>query len=135
MACPFLPSWHASAGGGPAADRHQSASSVPYRAAGGPGRVASAVQVLDIPAAALTVTEYQMMARACGCGRVTAAAPPPGVAGGPVCYGPNVTDAATLLASTDVIGIERAADLMGALFKAPVSTGFVSRCLERLDAA
>jgi transposase len=75
-----------------------------------------------------------MMARACGCGRVTAAEPPPGVAGGPVCYGPNVTDAATLLASTDVIGIERAADLMGALFKAPVSTGFVSRCLERLDA-
>jgi hypothetical protein len=52
-----------------------------------------------------------------------------------VCYGPNVTDAATLLASTDVIGIERAAGLMGALFKAPVSTGFVSRCLERLDAA
>ena len=46
-----------------------------------------------------------------------------------------MTDAATLLASTDVIGIERAAGLMGALFKAPVSTGFVSRCLERLDAA
>jgi transposase len=34
-----------------------------------------------------------------------------------------------------VIGVERAADLMGALFKAPVSTGFVSRCLVRLDAA
>jgi transposase len=46
-----------------------------------------------------------------------------------------VTDAATLLASTDVIGVERAADLMGALLKAPVSTGFVSRCLVRLDAA
>jgi hypothetical protein len=46
-----------------------------------------------------------------------------------------VTDAATLLASTDVIGVEWAADLMGALLKAPVSTGFVSRCLVRLDAA
>ena len=46
-----------------------------------------------------------------------------------------MADAATLLASTDVIGIERAADLMGALLKAPVSTGFVSRCLVRLDAA
>ena len=55
--------------------------------------------------------------------------------GGPVCYGPNVTDAATLLASTDVIGVGRAADLMGALLHAPVSTGFVSRCLVRLDAA
>ena len=60
---------------------------------------------------------------------------PAGVTGGPACYGPNGTGAATLLASTDVIGIERAADLMGALLKAPVSTGFVSRCLVRLDAA
>ena len=93
------------------------------------------MQVLDIPPAALTVTEYQMMSRTCGCGQVTTAPPPPGVTGGPVCYGPNVTDAATLLASTDVIGVERAADLMGALLKAPVSTGFVSRCLVRLDAA
>jgi transposase len=103
--------------------------------AGAPGRVASAVQVHDVPPAALTVTEYQMMSRACKCGQVTAAPAPAGVTGGPVCYGPNVIAAATLLASTDVIGIERAADLMGALFKAPVSTGFVSRCLVRLDAA
>jgi len=103
--------------------------------AGRPGRVASGVQVLDIPPAALTVTEYQMMARACGCGQVTTAPSPPGVTGGPVCYGPHVTAATTLLASTDVIGIERAADLMSALLKAPVSTGFVSRCLARPDAA
>jgi transposase len=103
--------------------------------AGADGQVAAAVQVLDIPPAALTVTEYQMMRRTCGCGRVTTAAAPAGVTGGPVCYGPNVVAAATLLASTDVIGIERAADLMGALLKAPVSTGFVSRCLVRLDAA
>ena len=102
---------------------------------GAAGRVASAVQVFDIPPATLTVTEYQMMRRTCGCGQVTTAPPPPGVTGGPVCYGPNVVDAAMLLASTDVIGVERAADLMGALLKAPVSTGFVSRCLVRLDAA
>jgi transposase len=93
------------------------------------------VQVFDIPPAALTVTEYQMMCRTCGCGQVTTAPPPPGVTGGPVCYGPNVVAAATLLASTDVIGVERAGDLMAALLKAPVSTGFVSRCLVRLDAA
>jgi transposase len=103
--------------------------------AGAAGRVACAVQVFDIPPAALMVTEYQMMSRACGCGQVATAPAPAGVTGGPVCYGPNVTAAATLLASTDVIGIERAADLMGALFRAPVSTGFVSRCLVRLDAA
>ena len=103
--------------------------------AGAPGRVASRVQVFDIPPAVLTVTEYQMMRRACGCGQVTTAPAPPGVSGGPACYGPGVVDAATLLASTDVIGIERAAGLMGALLGAPVSTGFVSRCLARLDAA
>jgi transposase len=102
---------------------------------GAAGEAASAVQVSDIPPAALTVTEYQMMCRTCGCGQVTTAPPPPGVTGGPVCYGPNVVAAATLLASTDVIGVERAADLMGALLSAPVSTGFVSRCLVRLDAA
>jgi hypothetical protein len=68
--------------------------------AGAPGRVASSVQVAGIPPAALTVTEYRMMRRTCGCGQVTTA-PPPGVSGGPVCYGPGVTGAATLLASTD----------------------------------
>src|SRR6266700_4037874 len=103
--------------------------------AGAAGRIASRVQVFDIPPAALTVTEYQMMSCTCGCGQVTTAPAPGGVSGGPACYGPNVVDAATLLASTDVIGIERAADLMGALLKAPVSTGFVSRCLAGLDAA
>ncbi|MGH3404417.1 MAG: IS66 family transposase [Streptosporangiaceae bacterium] len=104
--------------------------------AGAEGRVACSVQVFDIPSAALMVTQYQVMRRACrGCGQVTTAAAPPGVTGGPACYGPNVVAAATLLASTDVIGVERAADLMGALLKAPVSTGFVSRCLVRLDAA
>ena len=103
--------------------------------AGAEGRVASRVQVFDIPPMALTVTEYRMMRRTCGCGQATTARAPAGVSGGPACYGPNVVDAATLLASTDVIGIERAADLMDALLKAPVSTGFVSRCLVRLDAA
>jgi transposase len=91
--------------------------------AGAPGRVASSVQVAGIRPAALTVTGYQMMRRTCGCGQVTTAPPPPPVTGGPVCYGLNVTGAAALLASTDVIGAERAADLMGALLKAPVSTG------------
>ena len=95
----------------------------------------AAGQVSDTPPAARTVTEYQMMGRTGGCGQVTTAPPPPGVTGGPVCYGPDVVAAATLLASTDVIGVERAADLMGALLKAPVSAGFVSRCPVRLDAA
>jgi hypothetical protein len=103
--------------------------------AGAPGRIASSVQVFDLPTFCLLVTEYLMMRRVCGCGHTTTADLPAGVRGGPTCYGPNVTAAATLLASTDVIGIERAADLMSALLGVTVSTGFVSSCLVRLDAA
>jgi transposase len=90
-------------------------------------------QVLDIPEVRLTCTEYRLTRRECACGGVTTAAWPSEVTGGPVCYGPNVVAAATLLACSDVIGLERAADLMGVLLGAPVSTGFIVKCLERLD--
>jgi len=103
--------------------------------AGAPGRVGASVQVFDLPSFSLQVTEYLMMRRVCGCGQATTADLPAGIRGGPTCYGPNVTAAATLLASTDVIGIERAAELMSALLGVEVSTGFVSACLVRLDKA
>jgi hypothetical protein len=38
--------------------------------AGATGRLASAVQVFDIPPAALTVTEYRGVNRTCGAGRL-----------------------------------------------------------------
>ena len=53
--------------------------------------------------------------------------------GGPACYGPNVTAAATLLAGQDVLSLERTADLMSALLGVAVSAGFISSCLTRLD--
>ena len=93
------------------------------------------MQVFDLPTFSLAVTEYLLMRRLCGCGHVTMAGLPAGVRGGPTCYGPNVTAAATLLASQDVLGIERTADLMSALLGVEVSTGFVSSCLTRLDTA
>ena len=102
---------------------------------GARGSVAWSVQVFDLPMLALTVTEYLMMRRVCSCGCATTADLPAGVRGGPACYGPNVTAAATWLASQDVIGVARAADMMSALLGAPVSTGYVSSCLARLDAA
>ena len=46
-----------------------------------------------------------------------------------------MTAAATLLASQDVLGIERTADLMSTLLGVEVSTGFISSCLTRLDTA
>jgi hypothetical protein len=67
--------------------------------AGAPGRIASSVQVFDLPAFAVTVTEYLMMRRVCGCGHATTAAARPRVTGGPACYGPNVVAVATFLAS------------------------------------
>jgi transposase len=104
-------------------------------AAGVPGTVGRRVQVFDLPTFSLAVTEYLLMRRLCGCGHVTMAGLPAGVRGGPTCYGPNVTAAATLLASQDVLGIERTADLMSALLGVEVSTGFISSCLTRLDDA
>jgi hypothetical protein len=104
-------------------------------AAGAPGTVGRRVQVFDLPTFSLAVTEYLLMRRLCGCGHVTMAGLPAGVRGGPTCYGPNVTAAATLLASQDVLGIERTADLMSALLGVEVSTGFISSCLTRLDTA
>ena len=103
--------------------------------AGAPGTVASRVQVFDLPTFSMAVTEYQMMRRRCGCEHATTADLPAGVRGGPTCYGPNVTAAATLLASQDVLGIERTADLMSTLLGVAVSTGFISSCLTRLDDA
>ena len=103
--------------------------------AGAPGTVASRVQVFDLPTFSLTVTEYQMMRRRCGCGHATTADLPAGVRGGPTCYGPNVTAAATLLASQDVLSVERTTDLMSTLLGVAVSTGFISSCLTRLDDA
>lgn len=102
---------------------------------GADGSVAWSVQVFDLPTLALKVTEYLMMRRVCSCGCVTTADLPAGVRGGPACYGPNVTAAATWLASQDVIGVARAADMMSAMLGVPVSTGFVSSCLRRLDEA
>ena len=93
------------------------------------------MQVFDLPTFSMAVTEYQMMRRRCGCEHATTADPPAGVRGGPTCYGPNVTAAATLLASQDVLGIERTADLMSTLLGVAVSTGFISSCLTRLDDA
>ena len=104
-------------------------------AAGAPATVGRRVQVFDLPSFSLAVTEYLLMRRLCGCGHATMAGLPAGVRGGPTCYGPNVTAAATLLASQDVLGIERTADLMSALLGVEVSTGFISSCLTRLDTA
>ena len=97
-----------------------------------PGRVTSRIQVFDTPPVKLQVTEYQLTAVTCpGCRTVTRAMPPDGVAG-PCCYGPNVRAATALLACNGHMSIERAADLMGVLLDAPVSTGFTGGLIHRV---
>jgi transposase len=101
---------------------------------GMPGRVTSRIQVFDTPPVKLQVTEYELTAVACsGCRTVTRAAAPAGVAG-PCCYGPNVRAATALLACNGHMSIERAADLMGVLLDAPVSTGFAGGLVKRVAA-
>jgi transposase len=101
---------------------------------GVPGRVASRIQVFDTPPVKLQVTEYQLTAVTCpDCRAVTRAAAPDGVAG-PCCYGPNVRAATALLACNGHMSIERAADLMGVLLDAPVSTGFAGGLVKRVAA-
>ncbi|MGP3966059.1 IS66 family transposase, partial [Nonomuraea sp. 3N208] len=99
--------------------------------AGLEGKVGARVQVFDTPPVKLQVTEYRMVQVACpACRRTTRAATPAGLAG-PCCYGPNVRAATALLACAGHMSISRAADLMGVLLDAPVSTGFTGGLVKR----
>lgn len=99
-----------------------------------PGRIASRIQVFDTPPVKLQVTEYRMLKVTCPrCAVVTRAQAPQG-AHGPCCYGPNVRAATALLACHGHVSIERAADLMGVLLGAPVSTGFAGGLVKRVAA-
>src|SRR5437868_5404891 len=96
------------------------------------GSVGTRVQVFDTPPVKLQVTEYQMVQVSCpACRRTSRAATPAGLAG-PCCYGPNVRAATALLACAGHLSIERAADLMGVLLDAPVSTGFTGGLVRRV---
>jgi transposase len=109
---------------------------------GATGQVACRVQVFDTEPVRLAVTEYRMLKVACpGCAAVTKAQAPAGVHG-PCCYGPNVCAATALLACHGHVSVERAADLIGVLLNASVSTGFagglvskVARTLAGFEAA
>ncbi len=100
--------------------------------AGLPGEVGTRVQVFDTPPIRLRVSEYRMVQASCPlCRRMTRAAAPAGLAG-PCCYGPNVRAATALLACAGHMSIERAADLVGVLLDAPVSTVFTGGLVKRV---
>jgi transposase len=100
--------------------------------AGLAGTVGTRVQMFDTPPVRLQVTEYRMLQIGCpSCRGTTRADTPPELAG-PCCYGPNVRAATALLACAGHMSIERAADLMGVLLDAPVSTGFTGGLIKRV---
>ena len=96
------------------------------------GRVRGSVQVFDTPPVKLEVTEYRMLAVTCRrCAAITRAETPAGMHG-PCCYGPNVRAATALLTCNGHMSVERAADLMGVLLDAPVSSGFAGGLVKRV---
>ena len=79
-------------------------------------------QVFDLPRVAPWVVEHRVEHRVCGCGRVTMAEVPAGVAA-PTQYGPRVRAVATYLLAGQHLPLARTAELLAELFGAPVSQG------------
>ncbi|MEU6720761.1 DUF6444 domain-containing protein [Nonomuraea sp. NPDC046802] len=92
------------------------------------GKVLARVQMFDTPPMKLQVTKYQMVKVA---RPVCRAATPAGLAG-PCCYGPNIRAATAPPVCTGHMSISSAADLMGVLLDAPVSTGFTGGLVNRV---
>jgi hypothetical protein len=100
------------------------------------GVVASHQQV-EIPLASATVTQHDLHAVACGCGKVHQAARPDGVTGGPgtVSYGPALQALCVFLMVIHAIPVHRCAELIESLTGAAPSPGFVHGMLARAAAA
>jgi transposase len=88
-------------------------------------------QQLDIPLVTATVTEYQLHSLRCGCGRVTRADLPDGVADAAISIGPNLQTLAVYLLVVHAIPVERTCQLIADLTGAQLSQGFVHGMLAR----
>jgi transposase len=87
-------------------------------------------QVFDLPEAAVTVTEHQLIERECGCGQRTRAAAPPG-AHGPVQYGPRIAAVIVYLHAGQFLSKNRTAQALAELFGIPLSPGTVAALTAR----
>ena len=91
----------------------------------------AARQQIDIPLTCATVTEYRLHDLRCGCGQVTRAGLPEGVADVAIGYGPNLQSLCVYLLVFQAIPVERCARLIADLTGAEPSAGFVHGMLER----
>ena len=90
-------------------------------------------QVIDLPEIVPQVTEHQLIARRCGCGQVTKALAPFGVAA-PVQYGPRISALAVGLWHGHFLAKARVAQIMGSVFGAPMAPGTVASMATRASA-
>jgi transposase len=87
-------------------------------------------QVVDLPPITVRVTEHQLIARRCACGRVTRGVAPEGVTA-PVAYGPRITAIIVYLYVGQFLSKKRTAAALAELFGAPVSEGTVATMTAR----
>ncbi|WP_198588645.1 IS66 family transposase [Geodermatophilus chilensis] len=91
-------------------------------------------QVFDIPKIEVRVVEHRLVSRRCGgCGTLTAAAGPAGVAA-PVQYGPHAAAIAVYLVLGQHVPVERTAALLAEVFGTPMSVGTVAAWTARAAA-
>ena len=94
--------------------------------------VVASRQVIDVPLAAATVTQYDDHAVRCGCGKVHEAVPPAGAGeAGTVAYGLNVQSLAVFLLVMHHVPVERCADVIEAVAGVRPSDGFIHSLLAR----
>ena len=82
-------------------------------------------QVFDLPPIQVKVVEHRTQRRRCRCGKVTQGEFP-AQATAPTCYGPGVAALGVYLLGRQHLPVERAAEVLGDLFGARVSTGWLS---------
>jgi transposase len=87
-------------------------------------------QVFDLPEAAVTVIEHQLIERECGCGQRTRGAAPLG-AEGPVQYGPRIAAVIVYLHAGQFLSKNRTAQALAELFGIPLSSGTVAALTAR----
>src|SRR3954447_24735378 len=90
-------------------------------------------QVFDIPMITVRVIEHRLVPRRCGCGALTGAAGPAGVAA-PVQYGPHAAAIAVYLCLGQHLPVARTAGLLAELFGTPMATGTVAAWTHRAAA-
>jgi transposase len=92
-------------------------------------------QVTDIAPAVATVTEHRLHQRRCGCGKVTTAPAPTGVADAPASYGPNLRAWVVYALVFQHIPVARVVELVTDLSGARPSAGWVCHVLRETAAA